>query len=70
MKPVTPNISVRPSGAVGGADGVHVMPGKTGTLPNGVAAPARPVSGITNPGDIRSNVADKPLKIPDFLQKK
>lgn len=70
MKPVTPNISVRPSGAVGGADGVHVMPGKTGTLPNGVAAPAKPVSGITNPGDIRSNVADKPLKIPDFLQKK
>ena len=36
------------------------------------AAPTlkKPVSGITNPGDIRSSVVNKPLNIPDFLQKK
>ena len=69
MKPVTPTISVRPSNAAGSAE-VNLMAGKTGTLPNLSGGPQRPVTGITSPGDIRSNVADKPLKIPDFLQKK
>ena len=67
VKPVTPNISVRPG--VSSAEGVNVMPGRTPAA-GAVQAPHRPVSGITSPGDIRSNVADKPLKIPDFLQKK
>ena len=67
VKPVTPNISVRPG--VSSAEGVNVMPGRTPAA-GAAQAPHRPVSGITSPGDIRSNVADKPLKIPDFLQKK
>ena len=32
--------------------------------------PVRPVTGINRPGDIRSNVEEKSLKIPDFLQRK
>ena len=32
--------------------------------------PVRPVTGINKPGDIRSNVEEKSLKIPDFLQRK
>lgn len=32
--------------------------------------PFRPLTGINKPGDIRSNVEDRSLKIPDFLQKK
>ncbi len=68
MKPVTPNLNIRPS-SVGASDGVNVIPGRTNPA-QASQAPHRPVSGITSPGDIRSNVADKPLKIPDFLQKK
>lgn len=67
VKPVTPNISVRPG--VSSTEGVNVMPGRTPAA-GAAQAPHRPVSSITSPGDIRSNVADKPLKIPDFLQKK
>lgn len=63
MKPVTPNISFKPAAQ----EGINVIPGNT--LPN-TSVPHRPMGGISNPGDIRSNVADKPLKIPDFLQKK
>ena len=32
--------------------------------------PVRPVTGINKPGDIRSSVEEKSLKIPDFLQRK
>lgn len=64
VKPVTPNLSLKNMGYgnVSGSNGAMA----------GQEAPGlrKPVSGITNPGDIRSNVADKPLKIPDFLQKK
>lgn len=31
---------------------------------------SRPLAGIRQPGDIRSNVEEKSLKIPDFLQRK
>ena len=34
------------------------------------ATAARPLSGINRPGDIRSSVEEKSLKIPDFLQRK
>ena len=34
------------------------------------AAPQKPLSGINRPTDIKSNVVDRSLKIPDFLQKK
>ena len=33
-------------------------------------APIKPITGINRPGDIRSNVEEKSLKIPDFLQRK
>lgn len=67
-KTVTPNISSLRHTAVNTAAAEN----QTGAAPApGVAAmPYRPVTGINSPGDIRSNVADKPLKIPDFLQKK
>ncbi len=67
-KTVTPNISSLRHTAVNTAPAEN----QTGAAPApGVAAmPYRPVTGINSPGDIRSNVADKPLKIPDFLQKK
>ena len=64
VKPATPNIaSLKPSGI--GGDGLNVIPGQ-----HSQTTQRRPITGINNPGDIRSNVADKPLKIPDFLQKK
>ena len=65
MKPVTPNVALRGTGMSDGANG---NPGHA--VQNAGQAPRRPVSGINSPGDIRSNVADKPLKIPDFLQKR
>ena len=65
MKPVTPNVALRGTGT---PDGVNVIPGHA--APSSGQAQRRPASGITSPGDIRSNVADKPLKIPDFLQKR
>lgn len=67
VKPVTPNIGVKPSG-LGTGDGLNVIPGHVTPGTGGTAH--RPLTGINNPGDIRSNIADKPLKIPDFLQKK
>lgn len=35
----------------------------------GTAMPLTPVTGIQKPQDLRSNVAEKALKIPDFLQR-
>ncbi|MCL2253700.1 MAG: cell division protein FtsZ [Lachnospiraceae bacterium] len=40
-----------------------------GAAPRPQIAPARPLQGINRPGDIKSNVEEKSLKIPDFLQK-
>lgn len=34
------------------------------------ATPLKTISGINKPGDIRSSVEEKTLKIPDFLQRK
>lgn len=45
-----------------------VQPGNTAAAGSGTAA--RPLAGINRPADIRSNVEEKSLKIPDFLQKK
>lgn len=70
VKPVTPNINLRPSGmGAGASEGMNGLSGRTVQTPV-TAVPPRPVSTLTSPGDLRSNVADKPLKIPDFLQKK
>lgn len=41
--------------------GINTIPGKM---------PAQTAGGINKPGDIRSSVVEKSLKIPDFLQKK
>lgn len=64
VKPVTPNISLKNVNFGNTAESANTMAGQ------GAQGIRKPVSGINNPGDIRSNVADKPLKIPDFLQKK
>ena len=63
VKPVNPNLNLKSAGAVGG-DGLGAAQGA------GAPVQRKPLTGINSPGDIRSNVADKPLKIPDFLQKK
>ena len=60
---MTPNISLKNMGMGAGMEGSGAQAQVTPAL-------KKPVSGITNPGDIRSNVVNKPLNIPDFLQKK
>lgn len=45
--------------------GVNLMNGAMQT-----ATPLKTISGINKPGDIRSSVEEKTLKIPDFLQRK
>ncbi len=45
-----------------------VQPGNPANAGNG--APARPLTGINRPTDIRSNVEEKSLNIPSFLQRK
>ena len=48
--------------------GFNLQPG---AVPNSNVKPGvQPVPGIQKPADIRSNVKDQSLKIPDFLQKK
>ena len=47
-------------------NGVNVISGAGQQTPGTV----KPIQGINRPGDIRSNVVEKSLKIPDFLQKK
>ena len=63
VKPVNPNLNLKSAGA-GSPDGLNAAQG------TGSPVQRKPLAGINSPGDIRSNVADKPLKIPDFLQKK
>ena len=49
--------------------GINVIPG---TSNNNVApntAPVRPIQGIQRPVDLKSNVQEKSLKIPDFLKR-
>ncbi len=65
MKPVTPNVTRRSSN-VNLENGV----GSQGNGMNTQGTPRRTIPGINPPGDIRSNVADKHLEIPNFLQKK
>ncbi|MCL2050174.1 MAG: cell division protein FtsZ [Lachnospiraceae bacterium] len=50
--------SVKPSAVPGAA-----------AVPRPPLTPGRSLSGINRPGDIKSNVEEKSLKIPDFLQK-
>ena len=60
VKPVQPGMGTRPY--------TPVSPAPTaGTKP---VAPAPNYTGIHKPGNLRSNVEEKSLKIPDFLQKK
>lgn len=50
----------------------HVPGGTMNIIPNSspVNTPLKTISGINKPGDIRSSVEEKTLKIPDFLQRK
>lgn len=49
-----------------------VTPVRTIPVPTATptAQPVKPIIGLNKPADIRSNVEEKTLKIPDFLQKK
>ena len=69
VKPVTPNLNIRSNNmGQGNMEGAN-MSGRPNAVPVHTA-PTRPLTGMTSPGDLRSNIADKPLKIPEFLQKK
>ena len=70
VKPVTPNITLKNITTPGTTkpSELNVIPGSSTVSMN--TSSMRQVQGINNPGDIRSNVTDKPIKIPDFLQKK
>lgn len=50
---------------VGANPSVNIVPNTTPA-----ATPLKTISGINKPGDIRSSVEEKTLKIPDFLQRK
>lgn len=50
-------------------NGVNPSVTATTGVPMGTA-PLKPIVGINKPGDIRSSVEEKTLKIPDFLQRK
>jgi len=45
------------------------IPGMPTPQPRPPVTPGRQLTGINRPGDIKSNVEEKSLKIPDFLQK-
>ncbi len=60
-KAPTPHLNPSLQGANLGGQNPAGQPGTT---------PVRPITGINRPGDIRSNVEEKSLKIPDFLQRK
>lgn len=47
-----------------------VQPGVVSGNGQAVVPSVKPIQGINRPADIRSNVVEKSLKIPDFLQKK
>lgn len=59
-----PASHITPSSLPGMNLGGQSVPGQT------PVTPVRPVTGINKPGDIRSSVEEKSLKIPDFLQRK
>ncbi len=48
----------------------NLQQGGSGVGTAGNGGPVKPLTGINRPGDIRSNVEEKSLKIPDFLQRK
>lgn len=52
--------------------GTGSVSGTMNILPNSApnTTPLKTISGINKPGDIRSSVEEKTLKIPDFLQRK
>ena len=56
VKPKPAGINVIPAGNAGAA-----------TVPNTI--PVRPIQGIQRPADLKSNVQEKSLKIPDFLKR-
>ena len=60
VKPVQPGMGTRPYTPVSPAPAAGTKP----------VAPAPNYTGIHKPGNLRSNVEEKSLKIPDFLQKK
>ncbi|MCI7789473.1 MAG: cell division protein FtsZ [Lachnospiraceae bacterium] len=47
--------------------GINVIPSANNVTPN--TAPVKPLQGIQRPADLKSNVQEKTLKIPDFLKR-
>ncbi len=47
--------------------GINVIPSVNNVTPN--TAPVKPLQGIQRPADLKSNVQEKTLKIPDFLKR-
>lgn len=73
VRPSMPNVGTRPLAGLGGmatpGSELNVLQNRsTGSMPN-VSQQSAP-TGITSPGDIRANVKETKLNIPDFLQKK
>ncbi|MCR4990392.1 MAG: cell division protein FtsZ [Lachnospiraceae bacterium] len=72
QRPAMQNFSARPVGNAqeGGVPELNVLQNRsTGSIPRMNNASSVP-TGITSPSDIRSNVKETKLNIPDFLQKK
>lgn len=68
-----PNFGMRQPVAQGASQGLDVLQNKsTGSIPKITPSAAGNgfAPGITSPGDIRSNVKDTKISVPDFLQKK
>ena len=67
VKQVQPGAAARPFNTVSGVSAAQSRPAQQQPRP---AAQGQSVTGIRRPGNLRSNVEEKTLKIPDFLQKK
>ena len=69
VKQVQPNAAARSYNPVQGAVSSQARPVQQ-PRPAAQPQPTQGMSGIRRPGNLRSNVEEKTLKIPDFLQKK
>ena len=69
VKQVQPNAAARSYNPVQGAVPSQARPVQQ-PRPAAQPQPTQGMSGIRRPGNLRSNVEEKTLKIPDFLQKK
>ena len=69
VKQVQPNVAARNYHPTQGSASMQQRPAAQQPRPS-VQQPSQGLNGIRRPGNLRSNVEEKTLKIPDFLQKK